>query len=293
MTEASAAAAVWRPAPDDALTWFRPERGFPDHPRPLERTLHLEALRFGLSQALVSLYFPLHEIRMQLVGGRLYLAVAPLESAERNLEERFKRLNDSAIRFTRSVKRAWERDLRREAESYNEWIARVNWSSAPGDEAAGSLRRLRRMRANQWFAIVRGVIAPMAMLQQRSAKAANRESSDQSDLGERLRESDDVLREAHEVLQQGDALIASAIDQIGRRLEKARSLGGEDDIYWLEWMEVRETLEHPTDRFALIAQRKAVAAQDRNADAPASIGPELPPDAPRMHLVREVLALLA
>jgi hypothetical protein len=276
-------ALVWRPPSDNELTWFRADYGFPEFPRPLDYSLGVQALCFGLTQALVSLYFPLYEFRSRLVEGRLYLAVVPLEMAERNLSQRLGQLHDSALRFTRSIKRSWDRALGQQAESYNEWMARVDWSRSPATEVAERLHELRRVRANQWYDVVRGVIAPTAMLQQQQGTADN---------DERVRESESVLREAHECLRRGEALLLSAVDQIGSRLERARCLDQEDDVYWLEWKEVRAALVQPSDLRNLVEDRQDVARQARSRSGPATLGPELPPDAPRMYLVREVLALL-
>ncbi len=79
---------------------------------------------------------------------------------------------------------------------------------------------------------------------------------------------------------------------MGTRLTDAGSINDPEDIFWLEWMEVRDALQNSGDRRALVAKRKEEASRLGRSEAPLTIGPTLPPDAPRIYLVPEILRLL-
>jgi hypothetical protein len=65
------------------------------------------------------------------------------------------------------------------------------------------------------------------------------------------------------------------------------------DIHWLEWREVRRALTEPGGWKAIAADRKTQAEKRTTASVPDEVGPNPGPTALHMHLVHEVLALLA
>jgi hypothetical protein len=271
----------WSPPRDDDLTWFREKNHFPA-PRPLEYTLEVHALVFGLTYALESLEFPLYEFRSRLHNGRLYLAAVPSAMAERDLQHRMQGIRDQSLRFTRNVSGAWERQIKPEIERYNRWIEETGNFGGFSTELAERFRQLRRVRGNQWYAMIRGVIAPTAMLQRRMVP-----SSPEASLHAENAVSDGLTM----VAQRGGALMHIALAVIGERLTNGGSIQNAQDIYWLEWAEIRKDLEESSDRRALVLERKAETERLLRSDAPEQIGPDLPSDAPRMYLVREVLSL--
>ena len=80
--------------------------------------------------------------------------------------------------------------------------------------------------------------------------------------------------------------------RIGERLVEANVIDRVEDVFWLEWAEVFQSLELSSDRRERVAERAKQAARDVNLPAPETIGPALPPDAPRMYLLAEILQLL-
>ena len=274
-------ATSWKPPPDDELTWFRPNSVVPEQPRPLDATLAVAAFAFGLTHSLVSLYFPLYEVRHRLIDGHLYLATVPSPMAQRNLTAQMRRVRDSSLRFSRNIRAGWEPAARREVEGYNERMAAFPASGATDLEVADALPRLRRTRGNQWFISIRAVIAPTAMLQ--------------TGVGETpMAEALAVVQEMRDlVVGRGTAELRAAVGRVADRLVAKGCIAAPDDIDWLDLGEVREALQHGGDRRALVAERQAVAAAPAATDAPPTIGPPLLPDAPHMYLVREVLALIA
>src|SRR6266542_4389391 len=146
----------WAPASDAALLWFRPGSIFPARPRPLDFTLEIHALCSGLTRALVSLIYPLYQIRPRLIDGELYLASVPSGIAEREPETKMGLLRDASLRFTRNIRGPWEREVRREVERYSSWMAEPLPDAA--DALAERFRQLRRVRVMQWFAMDRSVV---------------------------------------------------------------------------------------------------------------------------------------
>jgi hypothetical protein len=180
----------WRPPADEQLAWFRPDSVLPARPSLVEFRMSVAAFVFGVSRALESLYFPLHELRAKLFAGELYLAAVPSAIAERDLEAHRRRMCDSALRFTRDLRAAWQR-TRPEVEEYTRFFEGFH-----GDD----LFRLRRVRANQWFAGVRAVVAPVALLLYEGIGQTPREDA----LA--------VLAEAREaVVEQGGAAFEAAL----------------------------------------------------------------------------------
>jgi len=237
------------------------------------------AFTFGLTHSLVSLYFPLYEVRHRLVDGHLYLATVPSPMAQRNLTAQMRRVRDSSLRFSRNIRAGWEPSARREVEECNERMAAFPPAGATDAEVADTLPWLRRTRGNQWFISIRAVIAPTAMLQ--------------TGVGETpIAEALAVVQEMrHLVVGRGTAELDAAVGRVADRLVAKGCIAAPSDVQWMEISEVRDALEHGGDRRGLVAERPAAAAVPAAA-APPVTGPPLPPDAPHMYLVREVLALI-
>jgi hypothetical protein len=273
----------WTPPTDDQLSWFRADQKLFAAPRPLDYTLEIHALVFGLTYALESIEFPLYALRSRVLNGRVYLAAVPSAVAEGNLPQRLKNIHDQSLRFTRNIERAWDRQLKPEVELYNRRFEEIANFAGPSSELAERLRKLRRERGNQWFTAIRGVVAPTVLLQQR--------------VGEVGREigvlAEDLTRQALDlVADRGKGLIRLALNRVGERLVKAEVIDKAEDIFWIEWMEICELLQSSKDQRARVAERENQAARDADAPAPAILGPSLPPDAPRMYLLSEILKLL-
>ena len=273
----------WMPLADDQLSWFRADQKLFLLPRPLDYTLEVHALVFGLSYALESIEFPLYQLRSRLINGRVYLAAVPSAMAENNLAQRLKNIHAQSARFTRNIQRAWERQIKPELERYHRWFEEAGNFTGSSSELSELVRRLRRARGNQWFAALRGILAPTVLLQQNVDEfgAAIVETAQQ------------LTREAvASVAERGGELVALALMKAGQRLADAHAIDQPEDVFWLEWTEVRELLRSAEDRRTLIAQRQKAAGQDYSVTMPQAIGPVLPADAPRMYLLPEVLRLL-
>src|SRR5262245_45702427 len=156
----------WRPLPDDQLSWFRAEQKIFLRPRPLDYTLEIYALLFGLTYALESVEFPLYAVRSRLYHGRVYLAAVPSAMAENNLTRRLANIHDQSLRYTRNIQGTWERQIRPEVERYHDWFEAAAGSAASDGELADLVRKLRRTRGNQWFVAIRGVNLPSLLLRQ-------------------------------------------------------------------------------------------------------------------------------
>jgi hypothetical protein len=273
----------WTALPDEQLSWFRAEQKIFAHPRPLDYTLEINALVFGLTYALESIEFPLYALRSRLVQGRVYLAAVPSAMAEGDLARRLKNIHDQSLRFTRNIARAWERQIKPELEGYNlgfEEAAAFRGSSAG---LAGKIRKLKRDRGNHWFTAIRGVIAPAVLLQRSADELGN-------DIGIA---AEKFARLALEMVRnRGKALLNLALAGAGERLARDRVIESAADIHWLEWGEVCDLLESPDDRIARVAQRKYVSERDAALMPVPTFGPNLPTDAPRMYLIPEILRLL-
>jgi hypothetical protein len=273
----------WAPLPDDQLSWFRADQSLFATPRPLDYTLEIHALIFGLTYALESIEFPLYGLRSRLVHGRVYLAAVPSAMAEGDLAQRLRNIHDQSLRFTRNIQHAWERQIKPELERYNlgfEEVAAFRGSSA---ELAGKMRKLRRDRGNQWFTAIRGVVLPAVLLRQNAGESGN----DIGVLAENLTRL--VLAM---VAESGKALISCALARAGERLAQVGAIENGADVFWLEWGEVCDLLPSPVDHRGLVAQRKLESERDAAAVAAESLGPRLPPDAPKMYLIPEILRSL-
>jgi hypothetical protein len=276
MTQAQA----WKPATNEELSWFRPPGRLTPRPRPLDYTFETYAYVWGLNRALESLYFPLYELRTQLIDGELYLASLPSPFAERDLEAQLRRMRDSGLRFTRNVRATWDRHIKPEVEAYTEVMARFPAAGASGAEVAEGLNQLRRARGNQWYSAIRAVFAPVAMMEH---------ESDQQ-LPEDVRS---VIAEALNLIdREGGVARGGALRRVGDGLVQLGAIQRADDVHYLGYGEVRDALRHGGDRSALVAERAAAHRPSKGAVLPETFGPALPPNSPRMHLVREVLALI-
>src|SRR5262245_7724269 len=273
----------WAPLPDDQLTWFRADQKLFSQPRPLYYTLEIHALVFGLTYALESIEFPLYALRSRLVNRWVYLAAVPSAVAENNFTQRLKNIHTQSVRFTRDIQRAWERQIKPEVESYNRRFEAIANFAGSSSEFAELVRQLRRERGNQWFAAIRGVVAPTALLQQNV-----------EDFGAEIVATARALtKEAlSSVAERGRALVALALTNAGQRLVLENVIDCPEDVFWVVWMDVRELLRSAVDRRALIAQRKSAVGNDFAATMPDTLGPDLPANAPRMYLIPEVLRLL-
>ncbi len=281
----------WAPAPDGALRWFRPGGIFPARPRPLDFTLEVYALTGGLTRGLVSLNYPLYQIRPKLIDGELYLASVPSGIAEREPETKMGLLRDASLRFTRNIRGPWERAIRREVEGYSSWMADA-LPEAPTD-LAERFRQARRVREMQWFVTDRAVVGSFALLESRLDDLPA-DSEERPKVAAAVEDGRAVLRDALDLVRdKGGAHLDGFVERTAERLVDLGALGATDDIHWLEWREVRQALTEPGDWRARAAERRAQALRAGNGPVPAEIGPPPAPNALHMHLVREVLGLLA
>ncbi len=273
-------AAVWAPPADDELTWFRAEGRLAARPRPLDYTFEVYALAWGVTRALESLYFPLYALRTRLVDGHLYFASVPSAFAERDLAAQFRRMEDSGLRFTRNIRATWQRAIKREVEEDNEIIAAFPAVGSSASEVADAFPQLRRTRGNQWFAATRAVFAPTAMLE---ASGTPLDEGAREAVGEAL----SLIRD------RGGELLNGALERVGQGLVELGSVEQPSDIHWLEYQEVRDALRDGRELVRRVAERRATFAPVSNHAGPPTLGPLLAPDAPRMHLLREVLAIIS
>lgn len=279
----------WAPARDEALLWFRPGGIFPARPRPLDFTLEIYALTGGLTRGLVSLNYPLYQIRPRLIDGELYVASVPSGIAEREPETKLGLLRDASLRFTRNIRGPWERAIRPEVEGYSSWMAEA-LPEAPA-EVAERFRQVRRVREMQWFVTDRAVVGSFALLKSRLDDLPA-SSEDRAKVAAAVDDGAAVLREAMQLVRdQGAAQLDDFIRRTARRLVDMQVLAP-GDIHWLEWREVRQALTEPGDWKAIAAERKAQAENPQPGSVPDEVGPQPGPNALHMHLVREVLGLL-
>jgi hypothetical protein len=160
----------------------------------------------------------------------------------------------------------------------------------PGDLDA-TVKRLRRVRGMQWYAFMRSVVGPVAMLQRRMSELPA-DSPERSTTATILEDGTAVLHEGLGLVrEEGRTLLDAVVDRVAQQLVQVHRLDAPQDAWWLDWEELRAASREGGDWKARVAGRKAAAAP---APPPADlVGPDLPPDAPRMYLVREVLDLLA
>jgi hypothetical protein len=274
---------AWTPLPDDQLSWFRADQKLFLLPRPLDYSLEIHAVVFGLTYALESVEFPLYAVRSRLINGRTYLAAVPSAMAENNLAQRLANIHDQSIRYTRNIQRAWEQQIKPEVERYNRWFDEAASFIGTANEFGELLRQLRRARGNQWFAAIRGTIVPTLLLRQRA-----------EDRGAPFVESAGKLaKEALQLVAQGGGeRVAAVLRNVGQRLVEDNVIDQAEDVFWLEWLEARELLQSAADRRPLVAQRQREVGENISVMMPDTLGPALPADAPRMYLLKEVLQML-
>jgi hypothetical protein len=269
----------WRPAGDDQLTWLRVGGILPTHPKPLELTGEVHAFTYGLTHALESLYFPLYEIREREIDGQLYLAVVPSGLADRDIETRIKTVNDRTIRF-RDVLGTWRGDIREEVLADSERMQAFPPTGATGEELHEAWLRLRRIRANQWFAPTRAVVCPAALLQGGVGKG---------NLDEALQAIEEVRRL---VIDEGGRDFEGAVERIGRHLAGTGSIDAADDVLYLDFDEVSQALETGARYQDKVAERKKRAASGSEKQGTDVVGGQLDRADRRLFLLPEIFALL-
>lgn len=296
MSNATTHKVPWSPPRDDELTWFPAKGKLPLTPGPLEYTVEVEALFFGLTRALESLEFPLTEVRSRLVDGRLYVAVAPSADAEKDMRRRLQSVRDLSLRYSRNIRGFWQQQVQPKIEGYNRWMAELVSQSGSSKELAEQVRQLRWVRGNQWFNIFRPVVAPTALMQSWGNEAIQQIGHNSEDAKSAVQAAENaaaVTKEALGAVAHGKTILLSALREVGGRLTEGAFIRKPEDIFWLQWMEARNTLENGVNREAIVAKRKAEAAQLGRSTPLSTLGPPLPPDAPRMYLIREIFDLLS
>ncbi|NIO07021.1 MAG: hypothetical protein GTO40_03130, partial [Deltaproteobacteria bacterium] len=143
MNQATAHKVPWSPPTDDELHWFPATGNFPLTPKPLEYTVEVDALFFGLTRALESLEFPMTEVRPRLMDGRLYIAVAPSADAEKNIPRRLRSIRDLSLRYTRDIRGFWQQQVKPKIEDYNRWMTQFVKESGSSAVLAEQVRQLR------------------------------------------------------------------------------------------------------------------------------------------------------
>jgi len=296
MSNAATHKVPWSPPRDDELTWFDPKGKLPLNPRPLEYTVEVSAFFFGITRALESLEFPLTEVRSRLVDGRLYVAVAPSADAEKDMRRRLQSVRDLSLRYTRDMRGFWQQQVQSKIEGYNSWMAEFVSKNGSSKELAEQVRQLSWVRGNQWFNVFRPVIAPTALMQRWANEAIQQKGHNSEDARSAVRVAEEaaaVAKEALGAVEHGKTILLSALEEVGGRLTQVGSLKEAEDIFWLQWMEVRNTLENGGNREAIVAKRKMEAARLGRSNLPSTLGSPLPDDAPRMYLIREIFTLLS
>ena len=175
--------------------------------------------------------------------------------------------------------------MRGEVVSYNEEMSGALPADGSPADLADGMRRLQRVRGMQWYAAVRAVFGPAALLQRQRDDLGDRDAAEAERLAASVADARGVIDDAKELLAQGGGLVDAAAGRAGAKLAALGALDAADDVRWLELEEVREALRASVSMQATVAQRKA-------APAPAAAGATEPPDAPELYLVPEVLALI-
>lgn len=280
MTSVRAQSVSWRPAGDEQLPWFKVGGPLPAHPKPLELTCAVHTFAYGFTRALESLYFPFYEIRPRSIDGQLYFAVVPSGLADRDIEERIRRVAERTIRF-RDVLGVWQRDIQPEVQELLQQLAGFPPPGVSGEQLHEAWFRFRRVRALQWFAPIRAVICPAALLKVGIGEAPAAEAQ----------EAVEGVREA--VVRQGTAVFNAAIERLGQALARGGYLDAPEDILWLEFDEVSTALESGEGAHQETAtKRKSLAAATGHREGPASFGPPLDNNDRRLYLLPEVFDLL-
>jgi hypothetical protein len=262
------------------LAWLRVGGILPTHPRPLELTGAVHAFTYGLTHALESLYFPLYEIRERSIDGQLYLAVVPSGLADRDIEARIRNVSDRTIRF-RDILGTWRDDVRPQVQADLERMAAFPPPGGSGEELHEAWLRLRRVRANQWFAPARAVVCPTALLKGGVGQG-------------RLDEALQAIDEMQElVIRDGTKVFNGAIDRVGERLARTGCIDAESDVLWLDYDEVSQALETGSARYQeQVAQRKKLASPADNRRGPDLVGVPLVREDRRLFLLPQIFDLL-
>jgi hypothetical protein len=270
----------WRPAENDELAWFKVGGILPTHPKALELTGAVHAFTYGLTHALESQYFPLYEIRPRAIDGQLYLAVVPSGLADRDIETRIRTVSDRTIRF-RDVMGTWKREIQPQVQADLERMAAFPPHGVSGAALHEDWLRLRRVRANQWFAPIRAVLCPAAFFASESGQAPS---------GETLAAVEEV-REV--VIREGAQVFDADIARVGDLLVQMHSLDAAEDVLWLDFGEVSAALERRGGGYqATVAERKAAAATLNSTQAPETRGAPLDRTDRRLFLLPEIFDLL-
>jgi hypothetical protein len=268
----------WRPAGDDELAWFKVGGVLPTRPKPLELTCAVHAFAYGLTHALESQYFPLYEIRPRAIDGQLYLAVVPSGLADRDIETRIRTVSDRTIRF-RDVMGVWKREIQPQVQEDLDRMAAFPPQGADGEALHEDWLRLRRVRANQWFAPIRAVLCPAAYFASETGEAPSEETVA-------------AVAEVREVvIGEGTRVFDAAIGRVGGLLAKAGWIDAAEDVLWLEFGEVAAALESGAGSYQeTVASRKNRPAP--TAEGPATVGAPLDRGDRRLFLLPAIFDLL-
>jgi hypothetical protein len=106
-------------------------------------------------------------------------------------------------------------------------------------------------------------------------------------------ETRSVVDEALELIDgHGGPAVQAALLRTGDALVQTGAIERADDVYYLDYEEVREALRDRRDRRQLVAERARDLGAPTGGPPVATFGPAIPPNAPRMHLIREVLEII-
>jgi len=94
------------------------------------------------------------------------------------------------------------------------------------------------------------------------------------------------------VRERGGSLLDGALLRVGERLVRSGCIERPEEVQWLDLQETREALTSRLDRRQLVATRQAEEARQVPTSGPEQVGPALPPDAPRMYMLRDILDLI-
>src|SRR5206468_3829678 len=115
------------------------------------------------------------------------------------------------------------KDIRPEVLADLERMAAFPSSGVAGEALHEAWLRLRRVRANQWFAPTRAVVCPTALL---------KGGVGQGNLDEALQAIEEV-REV--VIRDGTKVFDGAVDRIGQHLARSGCIDQPDDVLWLDF----------------------------------------------------------
>jgi hypothetical protein len=152
-------------------------------------------------------------------------------------------------------------------------------AGASGEELHEAWLRLRRVRANQWFAPTRAVVCPTALLQG---------GVGQGKLDEALQAIDEMRQV---VIRDGAQVFDEAVERIGQHLARSGCFDAADDVLWLYFDEVSQALEMGDARHQdTVARRRQLAAD--KGQGPDVVGQPLIREDRRLFLLPEIFELL-